>query len=516
MLQWLTTLLWTSEIVFLAASTPHIAAYYEHFDNPNTMDWWGTVYAWGVGYGLALTIDGVSFVVLMSVIFAVRYRRPGWLIGFLILALTLIATLSWFINWQYDIVFSSPTFVRADRISTFTGLSIGTLNPIIGGAFPLLSVLYALVAKALEVDEGSLMKTAMTPEQFENERLRLSQEQELRALRSRQKDGKGLLSLAQETVMGKPRSPDELRNLSLSYLRSARDLLVTESEERALEALSGYLKIGAKATLPLLIEARSIIHKEDDDERMRREREEHEASLSRARAEENERLERERAEREESARREEAERLERLEKARLEYEASIERARLEHDATIASLSAEREEQERLAREAQEARIREEKAERKGRKEATSKLATVNVGSPAEHGDIDKMAGTDTVSVEVAASYLGYDARYIVRLRNEGTLKHPPKREDRITVASLRAYQAKRRSKGQQDSALLQAVLNVSATTTFPEEIVTGENPVLTSEESPKEDHQELVANGYRKTSETDLMTLAPLGDSHDE
>src|SRR5256885_3494925 len=171
MLDWLTHLLWISEGIFLAASTPHIATYFAHFDNPT--DFWGTIYAWGVGYGLALTIDGVSFVVLMSLIVAIKYKRSGFLVTFLVCALLLISGLSWFINWQYNIVFASSMFAKADGIITVNGLSIGTLNPIIGGAFPLLSVLYALVAKAIEVDEGALIKTAMTPEQFENEKLRL-------------------------------------------------------------------------------------------------------------------------------------------------------------------------------------------------------------------------------------------------------------------------------------------------------------------------------------------------------
>src|SRR2546429_5997061 len=31
-------------------------------------------------------------------------------------SLLLISSLSWFINWQYDIVFGSTTFIRADNI----------------------------------------------------------------------------------------------------------------------------------------------------------------------------------------------------------------------------------------------------------------------------------------------------------------------------------------------------------------------------------------------------------------
>jgi len=203
MLDWLMYLLWGSEIVFLAASTPHIATYFEHFDNPT--DLWGAVYAWIVGYGLAFTIDGVTFVVLMSLVIAIKYRRPWWLTAFLTLSLLLISGLSWFINWQYDIVFGSSTFARADSIQVnmwFTHTSVGSLNPLIGGAFPLLSVLYALVAKALEVDESALTKAAMTPEQFASEKLRLQQEQELKTLKASGWNGKGLLASAKERLIG--------------------------------------------------------------------------------------------------------------------------------------------------------------------------------------------------------------------------------------------------------------------------------------------------------------------------
>lgn len=203
MLNWLSYLLWTSEIVFLAASTPHIATYFEHFDNPT--DLWGQIYSWIVGYGLALTIDGVSFVVLMSVVVAVKYRRSAWLTAFLVFALLLISSLSWFINWQYDIVFSSQTFAKADQIQIHTmwnTTNIGSLNPLIGGAFPLLGVLYALVAKALEVDESALSKKALTEEQFENEKRRLQQERELKSLKASGWDGKGILTSAKERLIG--------------------------------------------------------------------------------------------------------------------------------------------------------------------------------------------------------------------------------------------------------------------------------------------------------------------------
>ena len=266
MLDWLTRFMWTSEIIFLAASTPHIAAYVAQLDNPTTL--MSMLYAWGVGYGLALVIDGVSFIILMSTIFSIKYHRPKWLVGFLLFAMLLISTLSWFINWQYDIVFASTTFAAADKIVVFN-MTIGGLNPLIGGAFPFLSVLYALVAKAIEVEEGEVNKEAMTPEQFEREKTRIAQEQALKTLRNAQRSGKGLLSIAQETVMGRSTDAEELLNRTLSYLRDARNLLETDQEERALQALSVYLHLREKAVQPLLIQARSILEREEREERLR-------------------------------------------------------------------------------------------------------------------------------------------------------------------------------------------------------------------------------------------------------
>ena len=442
MLDWLTYLLWGSEIVFLAASTPHIATYFQHFDNPTTLP--EQIYSWLVGYGLALTLDGVTFVVLMSLVVAITCRRPWWLTTFLVFALLLISALSWFINWQYDIVFSSSMFASADHIQVHAwsmNTSIGNLNPLIGGAFPFLSVLYALVAKALEVDESVLTKTAMTPEQFENEKKRIEQEQQLKTLKASYRDGKGLLSLAQETVMGKSRDANELLNLSLSYLRNARDLLVSESEERALQVLSGHLKIGAKAALPLLIEARSIIDKEDNEARIRQEKADREAEIERARLEQEARIRQEKADREAEIERARLEQEAETERARLAHEATLEQARLENEATLARLQAEREEREMLAREAHEERMRQEKADREERERLSNpELEASKSQARAEQDSLlDGLQGNDTVSLETASAYLGYEVRYITRLRNEGKLKHAPRREDRITVASLRAY-----------------------------------------------------------------------------
>ena len=444
MLDWLTRFIWVSEVIFLAASTPHIATYYAHFDNPT--DFVGTIYAWGVGYGLALLIDGVSFVVLMSMMFSVKYRRPGWLIGILIGALILISTLSWYINWQYDIVFSSTTFANADKIVVWSGVTVGSLNPIIGGAFPFLSILYAFVAKAIEVDDEQVNKSAMSPEAFEMEKIRIAQEQELRTLRSAGRSGKGLLSIAKDSVMGKSSDPEALLNRVLSYLQDARDLVPVEQEERALDILVAHLETKPKIVLPLLVQARSIIEREEEQERNRLLIEE-EARRNIALIEEQQ--ERERVAREEEARRnraliEEEERRnrqlrieeeERLALIAAEKEERIERLRLEHEAAMAKLQAEKEEREHLERIALEQHKRQAK-ETNGRSVRQPKERTTEVKS------LDGLKGDDTVTLEEAAQMLGYDdTRYVARLCTQGKLKHRPNREDLITVASLRAYLA---------------------------------------------------------------------------
>jgi hypothetical protein len=45
--RWLTRLMVGADMVLLLASTPHIAMWYEHYDNPHTV--LETAYAWVIG-----------------------------------------------------------------------------------------------------------------------------------------------------------------------------------------------------------------------------------------------------------------------------------------------------------------------------------------------------------------------------------------------------------------------------------------------------------------------------------
>jgi hypothetical protein len=323
----------------------------------------------------------------------------------------------------------------------------------------------------------------MSPEQFEMEKVRIAQEQELKALRATGKSDKGLLSIAQETVMGRSRDAEELLNRALSYLRDARELLEVQQQETALQALSTHLSIRHKAALPLLIQARSIIGREEDEARIQAKKQEEEERVRRAQAEEEETIRRGQAEEEVLIKQRQAEEEQRIERERLAHEAQLTKERLAHEERIRQAQAEREERierERLAHEAQltRERLAHEERERQAQMERDLALAREQTEQErlrlereekarleqaellrqaqmeeervrqaktkqqaVQESLLDGLQGGDTVPLETAAAYLGYDMRYVARLRNEGKLKHPLKHEELITVASLRAYGA---------------------------------------------------------------------------
>jgi hypothetical protein len=155
-------------------------------------------------------------------------------------------------------------------------------------------------------------------------------------------------------VLGQSQGADEVLERALTYLRDARELLPVDQEERAVQALAAHLNMRSKGVLPVLIQARSIIEREDQD-------------------------------------------------------------RLISEAT----SSQEEDQEQ------------------GMNDATEDQETM----------LSTFQGREMVPLEVAARVLNCQIKYVVRLRNAGKLKHGPKRDDLITVASLRSYLAARGKRG---------------------------------------------------------------------
>lgn len=192
--KWFSRLMWATDIILLLASMPHIAAWFAHFDNPTDM--LSSIYAWGVGFGLALAIDGVSLMLLLAITRMIRQGKAksrGTMFG-LLAFMAFIALLSWGINWQYNIQFASGAFAKADAVQIYGPLTVGGINPIIGGAFPILMLAYALVAKAMQVEVKPI--AALSDEEQAARIKRAKQEQEYKAMLK----GPGFVQRAKETA----------------------------------------------------------------------------------------------------------------------------------------------------------------------------------------------------------------------------------------------------------------------------------------------------------------------------
>lgn len=134
---------WCGYAVFLAASIPHIATYFRHFDPMNTSS---DTFYWIIGYALALVIDISDVLVSIAVIKAqANGARTRDLFGYW-LFIGFITALSWMINWQYNVVFGSSQFHVVDVYTVFGLFTIGQLNPVIGSAFQLLLLVYTGMA----------------------------------------------------------------------------------------------------------------------------------------------------------------------------------------------------------------------------------------------------------------------------------------------------------------------------------------------------------------------------------
>lgn len=134
---------WCGFGVFLAASIPHIAMYFRHFD-PVTTDA-SNVFYWLIAYALAIVLDISDVLVSIAVMKAqgegrrVRDVLPYWFF------IAFITAFSWFVNWQYNVVFGTAQFHTVDAYHIGI-VSIGQINPIIGSAFQLLLLVYTGMA----------------------------------------------------------------------------------------------------------------------------------------------------------------------------------------------------------------------------------------------------------------------------------------------------------------------------------------------------------------------------------
>lgn len=171
-LVWLKRFFWMAYGVFLAASIPHIATWFHHFDTSS--DVWTNGFWWVVAYAIAITIDVTDVLLTVAIVKKMERNERGWASYLLLWSFVFaIMALSWFINWQYNVQYATSEFMRADNQAIF-GASVGAINPLIGSAFQLFVLAYTAIAHTV------LKKTeTKTYEELQKE---LNQKQNMRSL----------------------------------------------------------------------------------------------------------------------------------------------------------------------------------------------------------------------------------------------------------------------------------------------------------------------------------------------
>ncbi len=130
---------WAAFAVFLAASIPHVAYFFNSFE-PNSS------WSWAVSYSIAISIDVTIY--LLSWTAFQRYRRyrswrAVWQHWLLILLCTLF---SWAMNWAYSKQFHSPTALSvAEQYAPW----LSNIFPFLASSFPLLGIVYTMMAETI-------------------------------------------------------------------------------------------------------------------------------------------------------------------------------------------------------------------------------------------------------------------------------------------------------------------------------------------------------------------------------
>ena len=147
---------WIAFAVFLAASIPHVAYFFASFE-PSTGPegaWW-----WAVSYAIAVSMDVTVYLLSYTAFKRFRkYRTPKavWQHWLLIVICTVF---SWAVNWAYAKQFHSPTMLSAAETTAPWLISI---FPFMASAFPLLGIVYTMMAETVSETEETPHLRAIT------------------------------------------------------------------------------------------------------------------------------------------------------------------------------------------------------------------------------------------------------------------------------------------------------------------------------------------------------------------
>ncbi len=157
---------------FLGASIPHIAYFFRSFDpigGPEDRYWWA------IAYAIAIGIDMTDFLLSMNVARLHRNKASRQVLFNRWLFIIGITSFSWFVNWEYNVQFSSSMLSKVAEVSLFGMLRVGDLNPVLASMFQVLSIAYTSMAESLAVK--TVEKTAEELEAEADERERKAKAQ---------------------------------------------------------------------------------------------------------------------------------------------------------------------------------------------------------------------------------------------------------------------------------------------------------------------------------------------------
>ncbi len=146
---------WLAFAAFLGASIPHIAYFFRSFDPIGGVE---DRYWWAIAYAIAIGIDMTDFLLSMNVA-RLHRNKASWQVLFnRWLFIIGITSFSWFVNWEYNVQFSSSMLSKVAEVSLFGILRVGDLNPVLASMFQVLSIAYTSMAESLS--EKTVEKTA--------------------------------------------------------------------------------------------------------------------------------------------------------------------------------------------------------------------------------------------------------------------------------------------------------------------------------------------------------------------
>jgi hypothetical protein len=134
---------WIAFAVFLAASIPHVAYFFASFEPTHGPEgiWW-----WLVSYAIAISIDVTVYLLSWTAFQRYRKYRTAKAVWQHWLLITICTVFSWAINWAYAKQFHNVSMLSSAET---TAPWLGHVFPFMASAFPLLGIVYTMMAETI-------------------------------------------------------------------------------------------------------------------------------------------------------------------------------------------------------------------------------------------------------------------------------------------------------------------------------------------------------------------------------